>query len=93
MKLAWSPLARVQLLEAFTYLAARNYDAAVKDYERIVERTSSLSVLPELGHPGREPGTRELTVIGTRYVVVYRVSGDVVQVVAVWHGKQSRRSP
>lgn len=92
MKLVWSPLSRTQLLEAFTYIAERNHDAALKVYARIEERAQSLLELPELGHPGREPGTRELTVTGTRYafIVVYRVVDDVIEVAAVWHGRQSR---
>jgi toxin ParE1/3/4 len=46
---------------------------------------------PELGPPGREPGTRELVVLRTDYVIVYRLSGDVIEIAAVWHGKQSRK--
>ena len=92
MKLVWSPLSRTQLLEAFAYIAERNHDAALKVYERILERAESLMMLPELGSPGREPGTRELVVSGTRYkfIMVYRVANDTIQIAAVWHGRQSR---
>jgi plasmid stabilization system protein ParE len=66
MKLVWSQLSRTQLLEAFTYIAERNHDAAVKVYERVVERAESLLELAELGSPGRELGTRDFVVSGTR---------------------------
>lgn len=46
MKLVWSPLSRTQLLEAFAYIAERNHDAALKVYERIVERAESLLLPP-----------------------------------------------
>jgi toxin ParE1/3/4 len=90
MKLVWSPLARTQLLEAFSYIAERNVDAAAKVYERINERANSLVDFPELGHIGKQVGTRELTITGTQYVLVYRVMGDFIQIAAVWHGRQSR---
>jgi toxin ParE1/3/4 len=90
MKFVWSPLARTQLLEAFAYLAERNVEAAAKIYDRIAERAVGLIAFPELGHDGREIGTRELTVTATRYILVYRVTGDVIQIVSVWHGRQSR---
>lgn len=90
MKLVWSTLARTQLLEAFSYIAERNVDAATKVYERIDERANGLIEFPELGHVGREAGTRELTITGTQYILVYRVAGDIIQIVAVWHGRQSR---
>ena len=43
---------------------------------------------PGLGRPGRVPGTRELIVSGTRYIVPYRVKEDVVQIITVLHGAQ-----
>jgi plasmid stabilization system protein ParE len=66
MKLVWSRLARTELLEAFTYIAERNYDAAVKVFENIEQRSAALMELPELGFSGEEPGTRELILAGTR---------------------------
>jgi len=90
MNLVWSPLARTQLLEAFSHIAEHDIDAATKVYARIEARADSLIDFPELGHVGREIGTRELTITGTRYILVYRVMGDVIQIAAVWHGRQSR---
>ena len=46
---------------------------------------------PQLGHPGRVPGTRELVIPGTPYIVPYRMKGDVVQIITILHGAQ--RSP
>jgi toxin ParE1/3/4 len=91
MKLVWSPLARTQLIEAFSYLAERDIDAAERVLERIGDRAERLMEFPELGPPGREHGTRELMITETNYVLVYRIRADRVEVVAVWHGRQSRK--
>jgi plasmid stabilization system protein ParE len=32
-------------------------------------------------------------VTGTPYIVVYRLSADLIEIAAVWHGKQSRKRP
>jgi toxin ParE1/3/4 len=47
--------------------------------------------LPNIGRPGRVPGTRELVVSGTPFVTVYRVESNVLWVLRVLHG--ARRWP
>ena len=42
-----------------------------------------------MGRPGRVPGTRELVVPGTRYLVPYRVTGDTLQILRVYHGARN----
>ena len=46
-------------------------------------------LFPERGRPGIEPGTRELTTVWP-YVIVYRIGGDTIEVLSVWHGRQDR---
>jgi addiction module RelE/StbE family toxin len=58
---------------------------------RLVASVDALRDHPSLGRPGRLTGTRELVVSGTPYVVPYRVLGDDVQILAVFHG--ARRWP
>jgi toxin ParE1/3/4 len=41
-----------------------------------------------MGRPGRVKGTRELVIVGTPYIVAYRIKGDAVQVLRVLHGAQ-----
>jgi plasmid stabilization system protein ParE len=52
---------------------------------------AALADQPALGRPGRIPGTRELVVPKTRYIVPYRVQGQTVEVLRVFH--TSRRLP
>jgi plasmid stabilization system protein ParE len=57
----------------------------VLDIRAAVER---LSTLPGLGRPGRVAGTREFVVPGTPYIVPYRLTRDIVQIITVLHGAQ-----
>jgi toxin ParE1/3/4 len=48
----------------------------------------SLIRYPLAGREGRVPGTRELAVTRTPYVIPYRICGDEIQILAVIHGAQ-----
>jgi len=48
-----------------------------------------LRQFPERGRTGRVPGTRELVVPRTPFVIPYRVMGREVHVLAVLHGKRA----
>ena len=45
-----------------------------------------LATHPASGRIGRVPGTRELVITGTPYIVPYRVRGDAVEILRVFHG-------
>lgn len=49
---------------------------------------SLLSEFPKAGRQGRVPGTRELIVVGTPFIVVYVVDGERVEIIRVLHGRQ-----
>lgn len=44
--------------------------------------------LPHIGRPGRWPGTREIVVRGTRYLMPYRIMPDAIEILRVLHGRQ-----
>jgi toxin ParE1/3/4 len=46
---------------------------------------------PEMGRPGRVPGTRELVIPRTPFIVPYRLVGNTIQVLRIFHG--ARRWP
>jgi toxin ParE1/3/4 len=41
-----------------------------------------------MGRPGRVVGTRELIVPDTPYIIPYRVRGERLELIAVFHGRQ-----
>ena len=43
---------------------------------------------PYIGRPGDDLKTREWRVQRTPYLLVYRLSGDVIEIIRVWHDKR-----
>jgi plasmid stabilization system protein ParE len=74
-----------------SFIAAENPAAAHLVVARVLEAVAALAEQPGLGRPGRVPGTRELVVLKTRYIVPYRVRRDRVEILRVFHS--SRRLP
>jgi toxin ParE1/3/4 len=73
------------------YIAADSLTAAQLVVQRVLDAVSMLPEQPGLGRPGRVPGTRELVVLQTPYIVPYRVRGQVIEILRVFH--TSRRLP
>ena len=78
-------------LDAEAEYVARDNVAASRLVERIYEAVEQLKQYPSLGRVGRVPGTRELVVPHTPYLVPYRVREDVIEILRVLHG--ARRWP
>ena len=70
------------------YIARDNPNAANRIASALLEAVERLVKLPSLGRPGRVAGTRELVVPGTPYIIPYRLRGDRLEVIAVFHGRQ-----
>ncbi|NCA72442.1 MAG: type II toxin-antitoxin system RelE/ParE family toxin [Sphingobacteriia bacterium] len=86
MRIVFSPQARDDLRDIFLYIEDDNPDAARAVLKRIRSRLTDLADGPHLGRPGRVPGTRELAIPGTPYIVPYQVSSDELQILRVYHG-------
>ncbi|MDX5472820.1 MAG: type II toxin-antitoxin system RelE/ParE family toxin [Marinobacter sp.] len=87
MEIRWLRTALNNLNQEAEYIALENPVAAREIVGRIHRSVSLLADNPALGHPGRLPGTRELVVPGTSYIVPYRVSGhpERVEILRVFH--------
>lgn len=85
MRILWSLQARDDLLGIYRHIAADNPSAAVALNDKIMSRVLSLMESPQIGRPGRVPGTRELVIAGTACIVPYRVSGKTLQILRVYH--------
>ena len=88
MTVVWSPGAIGHLAALRDYIARENPGAAARTAATLLAAVDRLAELPNLGRPGRVSGTRELVVPGTRYVIPYRVRGERLEIVAVFHGRQ-----
>jgi toxin ParE1/3/4 len=92
MNVAWSPQARSHLAAIFEYFAERNLSAGRDISDRIEARVGLLTERPYAGRPGQVPGTRELVVLSTPYVVAYRVRKATgrIEIAAVRRGARRR---
>jgi len=91
MRVRWLRGALRNLDEEASYIARDDAKAARLVAERVIGAVAMLVDQPALGRPGRVPGTRELVVKKTRYVVPYRVRGQTIEILRVFH--TSRRLP
>lgn len=91
MRVRWLRTALRNLDEEAAYIASENPAAAPQTVARVMEAVELLLEQPGLGRPGRVPGTRELVVRKTRYLAPYRVRGDTIEILRVFH--TSRRLP
>jgi len=86
MTIVWSDRAVADLRALRAYIAEFDPHAAARIAARIVAAVEHLAALPDMGRPGRVPGTRELVVTGTPLIVPYRVSVGRIEIIAVIHG-------
>jgi toxin ParE1/3/4 len=91
VRVVWTPRASLGLRDARDYIADRDEAAATRLAARIVEAAGRLAAFPGLGRPGRVAGTHELVILPTPYIVVYRLSSEHVEILAVLHS--ARRWP
>lgn len=85
MRVRWTRPALADLVAIGDFIARDNPSAARVLVTRIESSVETLRDHPYLGRPGRVAGTRELASCSP-YVVPYRVRGDEVQILAVFHG-------
>lgn len=88
LRLEWATPAADALEAAQTYYHGLNPIAARMLARRIVEAARRLGESPQIGRPGLREGTREWVVSRTPYVLVYRASAQVVEILHVWHAAQ-----
>jgi toxin ParE1/3/4 len=90
MRIVWSYTAIANLIEIRRYIEQDKPEAARQLAARIVRSAERLAKHPHLGHPGREPETRELVVAGTPYIICYQVHRRHLAILAVLHAARDR---
>jgi toxin ParE1/3/4 len=88
MKVKWVRLALNDLDEAGEFIAQDNPEAASRVLKRIWDAVQMLADHPHAGRAGRVPGTRELVIAGTPFIIPYRVAENTIQILRVLHGKR-----
>ena len=87
MIILWSPEAINDLAALRATIAEDNPAAAQRVTLHIIRNIEHLLAgQPHMGRPGRVPGTRELVVPRTPYIVPYRIRNNRLQVLRVYHG-------
>ncbi len=88
MQVKWLRKALQNLDDEAAHIAQDDPIAARLMVQRVMNAVDMLADQPGLGRPGRVPGTRELVVSKTRFLVPYRVHGSTVEVLRVFHTSQ-----
>jgi toxin ParE1/3/4 len=65
-----------------------NPENAKRTVRRIWDATQLLTKQPYAGRAGRVPGTRELVISETPFIIPYRVVDDTVQILRDLHAKR-----
>ncbi|HEV2696774.1 MAG TPA: type II toxin-antitoxin system RelE/ParE family toxin [Terriglobales bacterium] len=91
MLVRWLEFALENLNAEAEYIARDNPAAAARTVQHIFGAIKQLEQFPAIGRPGRVPGTRELVVAGTPYIIPYRVRQRYLETLRVFHG--ARRGP
>lgn len=89
MDFAYTPTALADLEALHEYIQRDNQAAARKMVALIREAVEVRLVdFPEMGRRGRVEGTRELTLAGTPYFIVYRCDRSLIEVIAIIHSRR-----
>lgn len=85
----WTEQATQQLNQAHDYITLYNSEAvAARITMHIATSVQQLATFPMLGRLGRVPGTRELVIANSPFVVAYSIEKERIVILAIYHGAQ-----
>jgi toxin ParE1/3/4 len=94
VKVQFTPSARNQFLSALSYIQRDKPSAAISFREKAETILRRLETLPESGRIIPEfPELPYREVIVPPYRFFYKIKGNIVWIVAVWHGAQLTKEP
>lgn len=91
MRIRWTPAAATDLQNLSDYLKEHHPHYQEPTLRKVYAAVQSLKEWPHRGRVGREEGTRELPFPPLPYIAVYRVQGQSIEVLRIYHGAQDRR--
>jgi toxin ParE1/3/4 len=86
----WSPVAKADLKEVYAYIKRDSMYYAKKVASEIVTRSEALETYPSMGRTVEEfndPNLRELIIYS--YRLIYRISDNNIEVVALVHCRKN----
>jgi toxin ParE1/3/4 len=89
MKLKWTRNALADLQKILDYIAQDDPLAARTLAAGFKQTAAHLTRHPFIGRRGDLEGTREL-MLHRNYLLTYRVSGEAVEILQIWHVAQNR---
>ena len=90
MELRWTEKAADDLERITDYLFEKTPERAAELVRSIYAAPTALLTFPRRGRPGKRVGTRELVLTPLPYILVYRITGNVIQIARILHGAQNR---
>ncbi len=90
MRIRLTKAAIRDLREAHAYIAADNPQAAQRVVLKIEKAIDLIGERPEIGRPVPGQPVRQWSVPGLPYVIPYRVSEDLVEIVRIYHTSRQR---
>ncbi len=88
MEIRWSPEAADDLEQIGRRIAQNNPSAAGKTVKTLYDGITSLRKFPNMGRVGRLENSRELIFRNLPYIVVYRVSAEIIEISRIYHAAQ-----
>lgn len=88
MRIGWAAPALSDLAAARAFIALDNPQAAMRKVGLIMRAVSHLAEFPEMARPGRRPGTRELVVRQTPFIIICRRRAEMIEVLRVLHARR-----
>lgn len=86
MILEWLPQAQNDFDEIIDYIAEDSPLAAIEQGDEIENQVAGLLDNRHQGRTGRVKGTRELVIVRTPYIAVYRIKKESIQILRLFHG-------
>lgn len=89
MNITFTPQAEADLISIRDYIADYSEEIANSYVARLLQSIRILGSFPELGRPGRVAETREWSISGMPYIVIYRIrDAAILEILAVTHERR-----
>ena len=85
MRIRWTLAAASDLAGIGDFLSRRHSSYRQPTMNKLYDAIRSLRDWPYRGRPGAEEGTRELLFSPLPYIAVYRVRGQAIEVLRIYH--------